>query len=103
MLMQMVPQNAPVEPFHGKKWTSLHFGQYQNAVYFILEFPFSSPRLPSRRRPGVGGGSLDIGGKFPVVDGNLSAAAMPDFLHLSESGYRIWADAIGDKLEELMK
>jgi len=46
---------------------------------------------------------LDIGGKFPVVDGNLSAAAMPDFLHLSESGYQIWADAIGDKLAELMK
>ena len=46
---------------------------------------------------------LDIGGRFPVVDGNLSAAAMPDFLHLSESGYQIWADAIGDKLAELMK
>ena len=46
---------------------------------------------------------LDIGGKFPVVDGKLSAAAMPDFLHLSESGYQIWADAIGLKLAELMK
>jgi lysophospholipase L1-like esterase len=46
---------------------------------------------------------LDIGGKFPVVDGNLSAAAMPDFLHLSESGYQIWADAIGAKLADLMK
>ncbi len=46
---------------------------------------------------------LDIGGKFPVVDGALSAEAMPDFLHLSESGYRIWADAIGPKLAELMK
>lgn len=46
---------------------------------------------------------LDIGGKFPVVDGNLSAEAMPDFLHLSESGYRIWADAISGKLAELMK
>lgn len=46
---------------------------------------------------------LDIGGKFPVIDGNLSADAMPDFLHLSESGYQIWADAIGEKLAELMK
>jgi lysophospholipase L1-like esterase len=46
---------------------------------------------------------LDIGGKFPVVDGNLSAAVMPDFVHLSESGYQIWADAIGPKLAELMK
>jgi len=46
---------------------------------------------------------LDIGAKFPVVDGALSAEAMPDFLHLSESGYRIWADAIAGKLAELMK
>jgi len=46
---------------------------------------------------------LDIGGSFPVVDGALSAKAMPDFLHLSESGYQIWADAIGPKLAELMK
>ena len=46
---------------------------------------------------------LDIGGKFPVVDGALSAEAMPDFLHLSASGYQIWADAIGGKLAELMK
>lgn len=46
---------------------------------------------------------LDIGGNFPVVDGALSAEAMPDFLHLSESGYRIWAEAIGEKLAELMQ
>lgn len=46
---------------------------------------------------------LDIGGRFPVVDGALSAEAMPDFLHLSESGYRIWADAIAGKLADLMK
>ncbi len=41
--------------------------------------------------------------EVPVVDGNLSAAVMPDFVHLSESGYQIWADAIGPKLAELMK
>jgi len=46
---------------------------------------------------------LDIGDRFPVVDGALSAEAMPDFLHLSEAGYRIWADAIEPKLAELMQ
>lgn len=46
---------------------------------------------------------LDIGERFPVSDGALSAEAMPDFLHLSPSGYQIWADAIKPKLAELMK
>ena len=46
---------------------------------------------------------LDIGGKFPVTDGKLDKAAMPDFLHLSPAGYQIWADAITPKLAELMK
>jgi lysophospholipase L1-like esterase len=46
---------------------------------------------------------LDIGSKFPLTDGALSAEIMPDFLHLSPAGYKIWADAIGPKLAELMK
>lgn len=46
---------------------------------------------------------LDIGGKFLQPDGSLSKDIMPDFLHLSEAGYQIWADAIGPKLAELMK
>jgi len=46
---------------------------------------------------------LDIGSKFPLIDGKLDKAAMPDFLHLSPAGYQIWADAISPKLAELMK
>jgi lysophospholipase L1-like esterase len=45
---------------------------------------------------------LDIGDKF-LTDGVLKAEIMPDFLHLSEKGYQIWADAIAAKLAELMK
>ena len=45
---------------------------------------------------------LDIGDKF-LIDGALKAEIMPDFLHLSEKGYQIWADAISSKLAELMK
>lgn len=46
---------------------------------------------------------LDIGEKFLEPDGTLSREIMPDHLHLSEKGYRIWADAIVDKVRELMK
>lgn len=46
---------------------------------------------------------LDIGAKFTQPDGSLTKEIMPDFLHLSPAGYQIWADAIKDKLAELMK
>jgi lysophospholipase L1-like esterase len=37
---------------------------------------------------------LDIGSKFLTPDGTLTKEIMPDFLHPSEKGYEIWADAI---------
>lgn len=37
---------------------------------------------------------LDLGPKFLSPDGALAKEVMPDFLHLSEKGYQIWADAI---------
>lgn len=46
---------------------------------------------------------LDIGQKFLQPDGSLSKEIMPDFLHLSPAGYKIWADAVQPKLEELLK
>ena len=46
---------------------------------------------------------LDIGSKFLQPDGSLAKDIMYDFLHLSEAGYQIWADAISPKLAELMK
>jgi lysophospholipase L1-like esterase len=45
----------------------------------------------------------DIGGKFLDKEGGLSKAIMPDYLHLSEKGYRIWADAIKADVEKLRK
>lgn len=47
--------------------------------------------------------SMDIGAKFLQPDGSLSKEIMPDFLHLSEKGYQIWADAIDPALKGLMK
>ncbi len=46
---------------------------------------------------------LDIGRQFLADDGTLPADVMPDALHLSEKGYGIWADAIDDTLQKLLK
>ncbi len=46
---------------------------------------------------------LDIGEKFLEKDGSLSKDIMPDYLHLSEKGYTIWAEAINDQVEKMLK
>lgn len=46
---------------------------------------------------------LDIGEKFLQPDGTLTQEIMPDFLHLSEKGYQIWAGAIQEPLAALLK
>jgi lysophospholipase L1-like esterase len=46
---------------------------------------------------------LDIGGKFIQPDGTITKDIMHDFLHLTPAGYQIWADAMQDKLAELVK
>ncbi|MGI9455329.1 MAG: GDSL-type esterase/lipase family protein, partial [Aeoliella sp.] len=44
---------------------------------------------------------LDIGDTFLETDDTLSSDIMPDALHLSEAGYRRWAEALEPKLKEL--
>jgi N-acetylglucosamine-6-sulfatase len=46
---------------------------------------------------------MDIGEKFLTPDGTLTAEIMNDFLHPTEKGYQIWADATKDRVKELMK
>jgi lysophospholipase L1-like esterase len=45
---------------------------------------------------------LDIGSQFLNQDGELTKEVMPDYLHLSEKGYQIWAAAIKDYLKEML-
>jgi lysophospholipase L1-like esterase len=45
---------------------------------------------------------LDIGPNFLEADGTLSKDVMPDFLHLSEKGYQIWADSIEEPVSEML-
>jgi len=45
---------------------------------------------------------LDLGPKFLAADGTLPAELMPDFLHLSAKGYRVWADGIEAELKRML-
>lgn len=45
---------------------------------------------------------LDIGDVFINDDGTISAEIMPDYLHLSPAGYRLWAGAIEDDVARLL-
>jgi lysophospholipase L1-like esterase len=47
---------------------------------------------------------MDIGAKFLAPDGSIPMDVMPDqpALHPNAKGYQIWADAIIDKVKELM-
>jgi len=46
---------------------------------------------------------LDIGGKFLAPDGTLPLEIARDSVHLTRRGYDIWADAIREKVAELMR
>ena len=45
---------------------------------------------------------LDIGSEFLEPDGTLPKDIMPDFLHPNAKGYAIWAEAMEEKVAELM-
>lgn len=45
---------------------------------------------------------VDFGSQLIEADGSISKAIMPDYLHLSEQGYEIWAKALEPKLVELL-
>lgn len=46
---------------------------------------------------------LDLGPKFLAADGTLTKDVMPDFLHLSEVAYRVWAQAMVDEIDRLLQ
>lgn len=45
---------------------------------------------------------LDLGAKFLNADGTLPREIMPDYLHLSERGYSLWAEAMEPVLAEML-
>jgi lysophospholipase L1-like esterase len=46
---------------------------------------------------------VDIGKQFLAPDGSIPRDVMPDRLHLSPKGYRIWAAAVKGTIKELLK
>ncbi len=46
---------------------------------------------------------LDIGDHFLKEDGTIPRDLMPDFLHLSRGGYRVWAEAMEPTLWKLLE
>lgn len=45
---------------------------------------------------------IDVWEKYLDTDGTISKEAMHDFLHLAPMGYDIWAEAISDKVREIV-
>jgi lysophospholipase L1-like esterase len=45
---------------------------------------------------------LDIGKAFLNEDGTISKEIMPDYLHLSQKGYRLWAEAMEPTLWSML-
>ncbi len=45
---------------------------------------------------------VDIGSRLIESDGSISKDIMPDYLHLSERGYEIWAEAMEPLLKKLL-
>jgi lysophospholipase L1-like esterase len=45
---------------------------------------------------------LDIGKVFVNADGTISGEIMPDYLHLSRKGYRLWAEAMEPTLWSML-
>jgi beta-glucosidase len=45
---------------------------------------------------------IDINNRFLTDEGRLSKDIMPDYLHPNENGYKIWAEAIEYRIQQLM-
>lgn len=59
-------------------------------------------RLISRLHDGRRVFYLDIGQRFVRGDGTIGTDIMPDLLHLSPAGYRIWAEAMEPTVRRLL-
>jgi lysophospholipase L1-like esterase len=45
---------------------------------------------------------LDFGGKFLEQDGSIAKSTMGDYLHPTQKGYQIWAEAMAPTLQKLL-
>lgn len=59
-------------------------------------------RIIAQHSTGQGMTFLDIGDRFLQPDGTISEDIMPDYLHPTPRGYRIWAEALEPALEKIL-
>jgi beta-glucosidase len=45
----------------------------------------------------------DIGSQMLLPDGQIAKEFLPDLLHLSTKGYKLWAENIQEKIDKFMK
>ena len=64
-------------------------------------FGFGSRILEVEKADGERVHYLDVSDAFLGEDGTLSQEIMPDYLHLSEKGYQLWAEAMEPSLKAL--
>lgn len=94
---------------------SLHEKLPQTKVLLLGIFPRGADANDPRRQKNVAANEivkelddgenvhyLDLSEAFLDDDGTLSKEIMPDLLHLSLPGYRIWAESIEPKVAELL-
>ena len=62
-----------------------------------------NPLLPKLNDEAKGIRFIDLAAKFIQPDGTVSKELMPDFYHLSDKGYQLWADTVAQPLLELMQ
>ena len=59
-----------------------------------------NPLLPKRNDDANGVRFIDLAAKFIQADGTVSKELMPDFYHLHDKGYQLWADTVELPLKE---
>jgi lysophospholipase L1-like esterase len=95
LLLGIFPRNSGTNP-KGEKVVS---GRVSEAVRDKINY--TNEKI-AKLADGKSVRYLDIGDRFLNKDGELTREIMPDLLHLSGAGYKIWAEAIGDTLKEML-
>jgi beta-glucosidase len=114
----ITPRGTPAEAAAGVKAVVAELRKRlpKSKILLLAIFPRSKlPTDPVRRQvaevnrliSGLGDGKrvryLDIGQRFLGPDGTIDESVMPDYLHPSEKGYEIWAQAMEPALAATIK
>ena len=114
---KVTPRNSPAETIEGVTAVVKELRQRFPAAKLLLLaiFPRGEKDSPQRAQvneinqgiaklhDGKSVQFLDIGARFLDAESNIPKDVMPDLLHPSEKGYEIWAEAIREPLQQLLR